>query len=97
MSGTDRDTLVALARWAVIGEAVDEQLSAAERGRLVSELARRVHRDAHGTPMRVTTRTIYRWLAAWRAGGFEALKPAARRDAGVPRTDPGIVELAVWE
>jgi putative transposase len=95
MSGTDRDTLVALARWAVIGEAVDEQLSAAERGRLVSELARRVHRDAHGTPMRVTTRTIYRWLAAWRAGGFEALKPAARRDAGVPRTDPGIVELAV--
>lgn len=95
MSGTDRDTLVALARWAVIGEAADEQLTPAQRGRLVSEAARRVHRDAHGAPMRVTTRTIYRWLAAWRAGGFEALKPAARRDAGVPRTDAGIVELAV--
>jgi putative transposase len=95
MSGTDRDTLVALARWAVIAEAVDEQLTPAERGRLVSELARRVHRDADGTQIRVTTRTIYRWLAAWRAGGFEALKPARRRDAGVPRTDPDIVELAV--
>lgn len=94
MSGTDRDTLVALARWTVICEAVDEQLSAAERGRLVSELARRVHRDADGSQVRVTTRTIYRWLAAWRAGGFEALKPARRRDAGTPRTDAQIVELA---
>jgi len=95
MSGTDRDTLVALARWAVICEAVDEQLTPAERGRLVSELACRVHRDADGVQMRVTTRTIYRWLAVWRAGGFEALKPARRRDAGMPRTDAQIVELAV--
>ncbi len=95
MAGTDRDTLVALARWAVICEAVDEQLTPAERGRLVSELACRVHRDADGVQMRVTTRTIYRWLAVWRAGGFEALKPARRRDAGVLRTDAQIVELAV--
>jgi putative transposase len=94
MAGTDRDTLVALARWAVIGEAVDEQLTPAERGRLVSELARRVHRDVDGNQMRITTRTIYRWLAAWRAGGFEALKPSRRRDAGVPRTDTNIIELA---
>lgn len=93
--GTDRDTLVALARWAVICEAVDEQLTPAERGRLVSELACRVHRDADGVQMRVTTRTIYRWLAVWRAGGFEALKPARRRDAGIPRTDAQIIELAV--
>ncbi len=92
--GDDRATRVALARWAVIGEAVDETLSAAERGRLVSELARRVHRDADGIQMRVTTRTIYRWLAAWRAGGFDGLKPARRRDAGVPRTGPEILELA---
>lgn len=95
MSGTDRDTLVALARWAVICEAVDEQLTPAVRGRLVSELARRVHRDVDGAQMRVTTRTIYRWLAAWRAGGFEALKPARRRDAGTPRTDPQVIEFAV--
>ncbi len=95
MSGADRDTLVALARWAVICEAADEQLTPAERGRLVSELACGVHRDADGTQMRVTTRTIYRWLAAWRAGGFEALKPVRRCDAGTPRTDAQIVELAV--
>lgn len=92
--GDDRATRVALARWAVICEAVDDRLTAAERGRLVSELACRVHRDADGRQMRVTTRTIYRWIEAWRAGGFEGLKPVRRRDAGVPRTAGEILELA---
>ena len=92
--GDDRATRVALARWAVIGEVVDDRLQPAERGRLVSELACRVHRDADGATMRVTTRTIYRWIAAWRAGGFEGLKPVRRRDAGVLRTDVEMLELA---
>ena len=92
--GPDRATRVALARWAVICEAADERLAPAERGRVISEAARRVHRDADGRPFRVTTRTIYRWLEAWRRHGFEGLKPARRRDAGIPRTDPEILELA---
>jgi putative transposase len=78
----------------VICEAVDEQLTAAERGRLISELACRVHRDADGVQVRITSRTIYRWVETWRMGGFEALKPRRRRDAGVPRTDPQILEAA---
>src|SRR5680860_980026 len=56
--GDDPATRVALARWAVIGEATDERLSPAERGRLVSELAARVHRDAKGRTWRVTTRQV---------------------------------------
>ena len=92
--GDDRATRVALARWAVICQAVDEQLTPAERGRLVSEAARQVHRDADGVQVRITSRTIYRWIKAWRAGGFDALKPRRRRDAGVPRTDPQILEAA---
>jgi putative transposase len=92
--GTDRDTLVALARWAVICEATDERLTPAERGLLVSQLARGVHRDADGRIVRVTPRTIYRWLAAWRSHGFDGLRPARRRDAGVPRTPPKVLELA---
>jgi putative transposase len=92
--GDDWATRVALARWAVIAEATDERLTGAERGRLVSELACRVHRDATGRSGRVTTRTIYRWLAAWRSEGFEGLKPARRRDAGVSRTDAWVLELA---
>ena len=92
--GTDRATLVALARWAVISEAVDERLSPSERGRLVADLASRVHRDADGQPVRVTARTIYRWIAAWRTAGFDGLKPRRRSDAGVPRTDAQILQLA---
>jgi len=83
-----------LARWAVIAEAADERLAPAERGRVVSEAARRVHRDADGRQVRITSRTIYRWLAAWRTDGFDGLKPSRRRDAGIPRTDVRILELA---
>lgn len=78
--GPDRATRVALARWAVISEAADERLAPAERGRVIFEAARRVHRDADGRQVRITSRTIYRWLAAWRTDGFEGLKPARRRD-----------------
>ena len=95
MSETDHDTLVALARWGVIEELTGKKMSAAQRGRLVFELAGRVHRGVDEAPMRVSTRTIYRWLQAWRAGGFEALKPARRCDAGVRRIDDQIIELAV--
>jgi len=92
--GPDRASRVALARWAVIAEAADERLSPAERGRVVREAARRAHRDVDGRVFRVTPRTIYRWLEAWRSEGFDGLKPARRRDAGAPRTDAGVLELA---
>jgi len=90
----DPCTRVALARWQVIAPATDERLSGAERGLLVAELAARVHRDAHGKARRYTQRTLYRWLAAWRAGGFDGLKPPRRRDAGTHRCDPVVLELA---
>lgn len=91
---TDRDTLVALGRWQVIAAATDERLTPAERGLLVSEIAAAAHRDADGRPRRYTTRTLYRWLRAWHAYGFEGLKPARRRDAGTYKTDTQVLELA---
>jgi putative transposase len=90
----DRDVRVALARWTVIAAATDERLSAAERGRVLREIASQVHRDVDGRACRYTTRTLYRWLQRWRAGGFEGLKPRRRSDAGVPRTDERILGLA---
>ena len=42
----------------------------------------------------MTTRTIYRWLAAWRRDGFDGLAPSRRRDVGTHRVDPAILELA---
>jgi len=91
---TDRDTLVALARWQVIAQATDERLSRSERGLVLSEIAAQPHRDADGRPRRYTVRTLYRWLRAWREHGFEGLKPARRRDAGSYKTDVEVLELA---
>ena len=90
----DPQVRVALARWQVIAAATDERLTPPERGLLLSEIARQLHRDADGRPMRVTTRTLYRWLAAWRRDGFEGLKPRRRRDAGSHKVDADILELA---
>lgn len=92
--GDDRQVRVALARWQVIAAATDGRLTAPERGLLVSELAAEVHRDADGRPVRVTTRTLYRWLAAWRRDGFDGLKPQPRRDAGSHKVDVEVLELA---
>jgi putative transposase len=83
-----------LARWQVIAPATDRRLSPAERGLALSEIAAAVHRDADGRPVRVTRRTLYRWLAAWSAHGFEGLKPSKRRDAGTHKVDPAVLHLA---
>lgn len=69
--GTDADTLVALRRWQIITAATDERLLPTERGQMVAELAATTHLDAQGRARRYTTRTLYRWLAAWRRAGFE--------------------------
>jgi putative transposase len=90
----DRRVRVALARWQVIAAATDERLAPAERGRVVSEIAAQVHRDADGRPWRVTTRTVYRWLAAWRRDGFDGLTPSLRRDVGTYKVDAAVLELA---
>lgn len=92
--GDERQVRVALARWQVIAAATDERLGPSERGRWVAEIAGEVHRDADGRPMRVTARTVYRWLARWRADGFEGLKSRPRRDAGSHRVDAAVLELA---
>ncbi len=75
---SDRATEVALFRYALIREAADPALSHAERGRLVRELAAGVHTGPGGVEVRVGRSTADQWIRAWRAGGFEALKPKAR-------------------
>jgi putative transposase len=43
--------------------------------------------------VRVSRKSLDRWIRAWRAGGFEALLPAARRPEA--RSDPAALALAV--
>jgi len=74
----DRATEVALFRYALIREAADPALSTRQRGRLVREIASHAHRGPDGVEVTVGRSTLDQWIRAWRAGGFEALKPKPR-------------------
>ena len=89
----DRHRDVALFRYSIIREAADASLSKAERGALVRAMARREHTGPGGERVQVSRNSIDRWIRAWRAGGFEALVPAAR--SAEPKTPAGVLELAV--
>ncbi len=79
---------IALHRWAVIAEAANDRVTAAERGALVRQIATRAHAHPDGSARRYSRGTIDRWLRAWRTGGLEALRPSPRADTGVVRAHP---------
>src|ERR1019366_1310154 len=85
---------IALHRWAVIAEAAGAGLTPAERGALVRQIAARAHTHPDGSARRYSRGTIDRWLRAWRKGGREALKPAARADTGTVRAHPELFSEA---
>ncbi len=84
---------VGLFRYGLIAQAVDPRLPGRERGRLVRELSGREHLRADGTRVRIARSTLDRWVAAYRAGGFDALVPTPR--PARPRTDTELLDLAV--
>jgi len=83
---------IGLYRYGLIRPLADPALSAAERGRLVRELAAQVHVGPFGEPVTVSRASVDRWIRAWRAGGFDALVPAERQVD--PRSDAQVLELA---
>lgn len=84
----DQRQAVALHRWAVIAEATNERLSAAERGVLVRQIAGHTHMHPDGHERRYARGTLDRWIRAYRAGGLDALVPAERADVGTVRAHP---------
>ncbi len=84
---------IALFRYGLIREPADPELSLAERGRLVRQLAGREHRGPDGEWTMVGRSTLDRWIRAYRAGGFDALVPATRRRQ--PVCDVELLDLAV--
>jgi len=82
-----------LFRFALIQDALNEELSTKQRGRLVRDIAARTHPGPFGTPVRVSRATLDRWIRDYRAGGFAALVPAPRRVLAC--TPPQVLELAV--
>src|SRR5215472_3599859 len=85
---------VAIRRYALIAEAANPRLTPRERGRIVREVAARVHQHPDGSDWVVCRGTVDRWLRAYHAQGLEGLKPKPRADAGVVRRHPELFQEA---
>jgi putative transposase len=79
-------------RWGVIRDAIDPELTARQRGRVVRGLAERAHLAPGGGTRTVSRETLDRWVKAWREGGLMALRPSGRVSA--PRTPGEVLDMA---
>lgn len=80
----------ALFRYRVIATLLDDRDSAPLRAR-IAEIASERHAHPHRGDVKVTARTIWKWLASFRAGGIDALRPRRRKDTGTVRALPSEV------
>lgn len=73
-----------IAQWrlGIVEEALDPDLTQRGRGEVLRRIARAPVRWPGGDSRRVSLATLYRWAAAFRAGGLDALRPKPRRDRG---------------
>jgi transposase InsO family protein len=81
----DDKTEVALWRFAVLGPLVSSELRHGDQRRYLREAADSVWRRWDGRRVKLSERSIERWLYAYRRGGFDALRPAGRSDTGTCR------------
>jgi putative transposase len=58
----ERARRMALFRYELIQDALDQALTSRQRGRLVRELAERTHQGPFGEPVRISRQTIDRWI-----------------------------------
>lgn len=79
---------MALFRHSLVGSLATEGLDRGELTRMLRTIARRKHRIPGTARTHIGIATLKRWLAAFRSGGFEALKPRLRNDYGYSRVIP---------
>lgn len=87
---------IALFRFGVLGSLVSARLEHGDRIAWFRSAAERLYEAPNGKLVRLSPRTLEAWFFAYRQGGFDALLPATRRDAGDSRAiDDTIAELIV--
>ncbi len=100
MNGDDRQDdeaaiTLAIFRYQVIAPLVERDESGPAVTKLVADLAEQTfYRPGHG-PIRLSKRTLYLWLKAYRHGGLEALRPKRRKDRGLARVPWVLIERAL--
>lgn len=85
MDDEERRVEVALFRYGCIGELLQRKLPRGEQARILERLAAQEWEAPGGEKVRLSVSTLKSWLARYRKGGFEALKPKPREDRGRPR------------
>ena len=87
--------VVAQFRYTVIAPLVVHKLAFGEQRAVIQQQASQDWMGPDGQCRRVHPRTILRWVAAYRAGGLEALKPGIRTDQPGRRVALTVLERAV--
>jgi transposase InsO family protein len=89
----DLSERVALFRHRLIAQLLPEDLTARQRQQTIERIVAADHQIPGSLRTRVAESTLRDWLRDYRVGGFDALKPKRRIDAGHPRAlDPALVE-----
>jgi transposase InsO family protein len=89
----DLSERVALFRHRLIAQLLPEDLTARQRQQSIERIVTADYQIPGTQRTRVAESTLRDWLRDYRSGGFDALKPKRRIDAGHPRAlDPALVE-----
>ena len=102
MSDTEQDLIerIAVFRHALVARVTTSDLSTTRRREETERILAEQHTIPGSLRTRVAASTLRDWVRAYRAGGFETLKPSRRADAGLPRAlAPEVAEalLAIKE
>ena len=84
----DDETAVALFRYGLIAQLVHDPPPAGQQERLLRAIAQKTYRIPGSVRTHVSITSLRRYLQAYHAGGFDALRPTPRADAGKPRAFP---------
>lgn len=86
---------IALFRFGVLGPLVNARLEHGERKKCFEQAAAHRYVTPDRREVRVSARTIEGWYYSFKAGGFDALLPAARVDDGKSRSIPVDVQALI--
>jgi putative transposase len=92
----DPASVVALFRYGLIAALVHEPVGSGKLEDALRQIAAKRYEIPYSKRTHVSLTSVRRYLNAFKTGGFEALKPQTRSDAGVPRAfDKAALEQAV--
>lgn len=87
---------IALFRFQIIAPLVTQNLDRLEYGRVLRDLTHQEFQAGQERPVRVSRRTVQRWVQAYRQAGLAGLEPEVRSDAGQRKAvSPSILDQAI--